>query len=1252
MQDRTGIGEVRLPAFDRTVDVLNLIASSSAGANLSEIYRTTHIPKSSAHQPAAIKEGMPMKIHKPSLLMLSLLIFALPVPALAQSMNGAITGTITDPSGAVVPGARVTLTSTDTGAQANFTTGADGLYSFPNVTPGVYDIAVLAQGFSESLQKGVSVRIGDFLRVNVSLEVGATVQKVEVAANASPLNYDNPEMKAGIPPKTIDELPLIVAGGPRAVGAFVTLIPGVTSSSNETEAMHLNGGLEYEGETILDGVGIVYNTGGNGMFNLMSDFPQSPDMISEVKVLTSNYEPEYGNSASGAVVLETKSGTDTFHGALYEYNRNTGLNARQFDSVSRSPDIENEFGGALGGPVKIPGLRSARSKPFFFVDYERYRDRGAALAPVISIPSALERSGDFTDWTDSSGNLIPVYDPSTTRPNPNFNSNLPTGANNLPYLRNQFMGCNGNTPNVICPSDPRLMNSLANQWIQYLPTPTSTGPLNNYRPPNPPASFYSERNIFDMRVDEYAGDKDHAGLSVYRMQYVPLNQTLMPAQLSNQVLCSTCYNWMTRLFEDHTFSPTLLNHFAFGYTQAGNNLISSLDQPYASDLKIPGLVPFPLPAAINFSNGFEGFDGGQYSRGWSISTIWNDTLTWVHGKHTLKVGAEYRRNSANEVQENGVPYGSFSFTNGETGLLGINSGSPIASFLLGQVDSATQTIYGLGGAYYPRQYVWIAHAGDTWKVTPKLSLDYGLRYEVHQPSVEKYNHQSFFDPSMPNPGAGNLPGALAFAGNYAGTASFGARYPENLYYGAIAPRLGVAYSLTAKTVVRTGYGIFYSDAKYPGWGMGVTTDGFDASPTFSSSLGGMQAAFLLNNGFPQNYARPPFLNASFDNGLSGPSYRPFGGDRVPYSQEWDLALEHQFTGNFYVSGAYVGNKGTRLYSATAPLNALNPSLLSMGSKLYDTFGAGDTVVDGVAAPYSGWAQQMTACAPQVSQAMVPYPQYCGSLYGINENAGNSTFHSFQLKAERRAGHGVWLLGSYTLSKLLTDVDSTQPSQEYGTTSAVMSPFQRDRNKSLAGEDVPQTVVVSAVYELPFGEGQRWLAKSHGFMERVLASGWVASGVFHANAGVPFVFRSSACTVPSQFDAVCIPAILKGANPFAQSKGNFDPNQPLFNQAAFESPSSFDFYLGQGPRVSNLRGFGYHNQDFALIKNTRITERINFQLRAEFFNLWNWHIFDQQGNEFTTNPSAFTTDVASPSFGMWNGSVTAPRNIQIAARVSF
>src|SRR5205823_10602490 len=277
---------------------------------------------------------------------------------------------------------------------------------------------------------------------------------------------------------------------------------------------------------------------------------------------------------------------------------------------------------------------------------------------------------------------------------------------------------------------------------------------------------------------------------------------------------------------------------------------------------------------------------------------------------------------------------------------------------------------------------------------------------------------------------------------------------------------------------------------------------------------GLTPAFILSQGFPQNFPQPPFVDSGARNGQDL-TYRPFDANRLSYSQQWNLSVERQFTSDFYVGLAYVANKGTRLPSTTAPLNALDPKLLSMGTKLYDEFKPGDVAVDGVPLPYPGWVEQMTGCAPTVAQALLPYPQYCSALFGQNENAGNSTYHSLQLKAEHRFSKGAWLLASYTLAKLLTSTDSVQAdatlwSGAYG----VISPFERQRNKALALNDVPHTFSLAMIYELPFGRGKRF-ASSSGAADRLI-SGWQLGGILRITAGVPFLFRSGTCNIPAQF----------------------------------------------------------------------------------------------------------------------------------------
>ncbi|HEY7184055.1 MAG TPA: hypothetical protein VIC84_21660, partial [Blastocatellia bacterium] len=422
----------------------------------------------------------------------------------------------------------------------------------------------------------------------------------------------------------------------------------------------------------------------------------------------------------------------------------------------------------------------------------------------------------------------------------------------------------------------------------------------------------------------------------------------------------------------------------------------------------------------------------------------------------------------------------------------------------------------------------------------------------------------------------------------------------------------------------------------PGWGGGIATDGFNANPSFSSSQGGLIPAFILSEGPPQNFARPPFLDSGFLNGQNAPLYRPIDANRLPYTQQWNLTIEHQASKTITVSAAYVGSKGTRLISRLNPLNALNPKLLTQyGSRLNDEFAPGQTSLDGVPVPYTGWVDQMQACPPSVAQALLPYPQYCGNIYGINENNGNSTYHSLQLKAEKRFSRGLWFLTSYTYSKLLTNADSNQP----GTLG--VSPFEQQRSKGLSVNDIPHSLSIATTYDLPFGKGQRWL-NGGGAVNR-LVGGWKLSSILRFGSGTPFAFSSSFCNVPSQFAISCIPGILPGQNPWAQDKSNFDPSKPLFNIAAFEPVSAFESpaYYGSGARITTYRGFGYHNQDFALSKEVQITERVSFQLRGEVFNLWNNHTY-----------TGFDTDIASGTFGQWNGSVSPPRNIQIAGRITF
>jgi hypothetical protein len=937
-------------------------------------------------------------------------------------------------------------------------------------------------------------------------------------------------------------------------------------------------------------------------------------------VLQANYEPQYGAAAGAVIIMETKSGSNEFHGGLFEFHRNTALNARQWGRDNAARDLEHDFGFAIGGPLKLPVAWSNRNKTFFFFNYEGFRQRGAATRDTMSIPSLKERTGDFTDWLDADGNLIPIFDPATT-------SEVDGAVTRTPFENN------------VIPQN-RIANSLAKEWLQYLPQPTSGGPLNNFVPSGVGSSWKANLNIFNARVDEHIGDNDRVTVSIWYQDWPTYTESRLPDEISNDQDVYK-YTWMNRLGWDHVFSPTLLNHFAGSYNhdyyEAGpHNLEFTSILP-----QIPGAPNHEQPANIDFSDGFAPYGTYNGFQKWPAPAfVAQDLVTWVTGKHTFKFGIEYR-NQRNSYTSGLNQSGYLWFDRANTGLLDVNSGSPIASFLLEQVNYG-QLSYVPFGLVSARWSSWIAHVGDTWKITPKISLNLGLRWDMHRPTAEQHDVFSFLDPEGPNPGAGNLPGRLAFAGTRWGDVSYGKRFPEQVFKKGFAPRFGLAYAVSPKTVARLGYGIFFDAGYYPGWGGGIANDGFNLNAyTYGATTQGLGPALELSSGFPEDWRQYelPVLDPTFLNGQSGPTYRPFEANRLPYAQQWNFSVEHQFSDDLYVTASYVGSKGTRLLSRVAPLNVIDPALLdTYGEQLYSEFQPGDTSLHGVPLPYEGWVEQMTACTPSVAQALLPYPQYCGRLQGVNENAGNSTYHSLQLKVEKNFSNGLWALISYTGSKMLTDVENTQPGG-WG-----ISPFQRHRNKALSSGDIPHVFTASVVYDLPFGRGRKWLNRG-GALDHIVG-GWRLSSITRLSAGQPFWMSSSQCNVPEQFGVYCLPGIVPGANPFAADKDNFDPNSgPLLNASAFESPNDFNYYFGVGPRVTNLRGFGHKNQDLTIAKHFRINERVTFQVRGDFFNIFNLHTFRGYAN-------GFDTDVASPSFGHWNGEVSGPRTIQIGGRIDF
>jgi hypothetical protein len=1131
----------------------------------------------------------------------------------AQSERGSIRGTVEDTSGAVLPSIEVTAINVATSVRTSTRSTEAGNYNIPQLPPGIYTVQAEASGFKRTVQENVLVQVGEVVGLDLHMEVGQVTESVTVSASAAMLQSETSEVATVVNPKAYTDLPLSSAGGGRSSEAFMFLSPGVTAGENnatDTFDAHINGSQTLSKEMQLDGMSTqIAEVQGDPR---QLTFP--PDAIQEMSIMTSSYPAEFGNTGGGVEQFVFRSGTNGFHGSLYEFLRNTDFDARGFYNTSVAVHHENEFGGTFGGPVWIPKLYNGRNKTFFFVNENEYKLRGGVQNSIGSVPDAAFRSGDFSQLVDANGNLIPIYNPASTTQN----------AQGV-YTRTPYPG------NIIPASQ---ISSVSKAMLAYVPNATLPGVYNNY-----PASGSSVTNFNDetFKGDEYFSQNHH--LSGAWNQGINDNNgpySILPHPVED-TRNGAGNAYTGRINYDWTISPTLLNSFRVGYNRQFQYLASpEAVQDWGSKLGLTGInVGFP---SVSFGSGGIAVSGSGFTP-WAlnqapIGPISNtyliaDALSWTKNKHNLKFGLDLRR-----LQHQGIypsQPANFGFGPLETaypsGALQNSTGNAFASFLLGQVDNVSEFINNV--VVGEREWYVGLYAQDDWKVSPRLTVNLGLRWDVFTPWSEVANRYSIMDPSAPNPAAGGIPGAYVFAGGSASDPPYtGTKYlttDSHTDMHNFAPRLGMAWKATDRVVVRSAYGISY----YPNGGLGGDnntndTDGYSSTVNLLTPDNGVHPAFDWDNGFPQNFPHPPFINAGLNVGNTANMW--WNNAALPmYKQDWNFTTQTQLTNSLVLDVAYVGSHATRLNSGIANPDQVNPQYLSLGSLLEDSITSPAVVAAGFKPPYASFTGTL-------AQALRPFPQYIGVGDEQSAGIGNSTYNALQTKLEKRLTKGLFALASFSWSKTLTDSSSSLGGF---FSSSSRNAYDLSLEKALAYYDVPARLVVAFNYELPIGPGKPLL--SQGIASKILG-GWQVNGILNYQSGIPEVVSAND-TLPL-FNGAQSPDSVAGVRP-GRSCSNFNPaTDLLLNAAAFTVPGPNQF--GTSAQVlPNARECPVYNEDLGLMKKFYIKESVYFEFRFEMFNALNRVLF-----------GAPATSINNSNFGQVSSQANSPRTGQVAAKFYF
>jgi len=1200
-----------------------------------------------------------------------LVAFLCPRALVAQTVTGKILGVVQDASEAVIPGATVKVTNVGTNISQTTTTSTAGFYEFLNLPPAEYQIEAEFKGFKKFLQRGIILQVNQQARIDITLQPGSVVEVVEVTARPALLETASSTIGQVVNQREIRDLPL----NGRDAFQLIALSAGVTPVDGGTTGIvqqaTINGGRQGMTEVFLDGAPNTFGDNASGALGVA--YTPMLESLQEFKVITNNLSAEFGNAGSGIINLATLSGTNEFHGNLFQFHRNSVLDANNFFNNRAGIDLKsfkrNQFGGSLGGPIR-------RDKTFFFVDYEGVRERAQDTTSRV-VPDLSWRQGNFSNLLTGELTLLDcfgtaydsgqLFNPFTTR-----EVTCPDGTTT--FTRDPF-------PGNIIPDDLKSASALA--LLDFWPSPNQAGPVNYFAS----GSAITTSDQFDGRLDHHLGERQRLmgryGFS--RGYYAPPNYF---GNIADPGFFPSPSRAQHALFE-HNFSLNPTTLWVTGLSFARNTYKVQAGAP-GFDVTQIGQVPswrdqltihqFPLFYFVSVTGLGGGFVGSrQVAERYSLRS----TLSRVQGRHSLKFGAQidmWRTSEGSPAFPAGQYFfaPSFSvgpmplgFTDPASGeLVAPGGGHDFAEFLLGLPSpGVSQDVFRAMQSWYYGFYFQ-----DDIKVSRKLTLNLGIRYDLSIPYTERYNRATWFDFDAPFPvqlPAENIQALVDGAAargvtlssrdlerltNLRGGERFAEGDPDRHAFATdtnnFQPRFGFAYQLTDNWVMRGGAGLFFGfsptaaqGTSYPfnidGFGTlqsGLTTlDG--ATPLCQPAAVDPERRYCLENPIPGGLT--PLLGSS--KGLLT-FFDPVGTIISmardlpnPTVYNWNYGLQRTLPGNMLLSAHYVGSRALRFPTGTVAIHPLNQLPRSTTEKFRDQ------LFELVPNPFFGIVQDPASplAYPEVTlyNLLGPFPQFTAdyfpflTVWPLN---GQSTYHSFQLRLEKQFSHGLAFLLSYTNSKLIDNGEGAL----FGAGLHGGGPqdsYNYRLEKSLAGQDVPQRLIFSYIWELPFGQGRKFAIQNRAL--NAILGGWQVNGILSLGSGVPipyyyWAFDPSLAypfTTSPRMDKICDPVL---SGPIADRLDRY------FNISCFADPAPYS--LGTAPRTDpRLRAPGVRNLDFSAFKDFNITERWRVQFRGEFFNFTNTPRFGSPG--FTLN---------SPDFGIVTGQANAPRQIQLGLKIMF